>query len=473
MGYAEFLESKRIAAKPSGFEPRDLNPNMKPHQHDITEWACRQGRGGVWADTGLGKTLIELGFGERIYNQLGGNTLILCPLAVAKQTSRESVKFGIQAPVKVVRHQSEVEPGISITNYQMLKHFDLSKFMGCVVDESDILANFSGVTKKAILEATRDTPYKLDCSATPAPNDHMEIGNHADFLSVMGSNEMLARWFINDAGEAGKYRLKEHGKADFWRWVASWAVAITKPSDLGYPNEAYDLPPLIFHDRIAEVDITSNCEPGFLLRMPSLSATGMHKEMRRTIKNRAEEVRKIIESIPGDEPILIWCHTDYEADCMKGFPGIVEVRGSQKLEEKENRLEAFQLGQIRILLSKPGIAGHGLNFQHCRNVIYVGLDYSFKGFYQSIRRCWRFGQTKPVNVYVVQAETEGKFQETIQRKQRDYDLMKRSMVEAMIQFGLGAERTHQRLKSYAPNVPMEIPSWLKSHRESDHEIAAS
>ena len=471
LNYTEFLRSKVIHNTFTGFEPGQLPSFLFKFQARIVEWACRVGRAGIWADTGLGKTGMQLSWADQVHRHTNRDVLILCPLAVAKQTGREAEKFGIESPVTVCRTGSDVRHGINVTNYQMLKHFDPARFTAVVVDESDILANFSGSTKKAILDAFRDTPYKLDCSATPAPNDHMEIGNHADFLGVMMGHEMLSRWFINDGGEAGKYVLKAHGVDDFWRWVSSWAVAIGKPSDLGYEDGAYDLPPLVIHEHIAEVDNTDGREDGFLFRMPSMSATGMHKEMRRTAIDRGAMVRKILDTIPAEEPVLIWCHTDYEADELRDLPGVVEVKGPQSIDEKERILEAFQLGTVKRLLSKPSVCGHGLNFQHCRNVIYIGLDYSFKGFYQSIRRCWRFGQTRPVNVHVVMAETEGRLSETIQRKQADYDRMKRSMIAAMKRHGLGADATRYALEDYHPTITMKLPTWLRTQSEVMYESA--
>ena len=462
INYKEFLRSKHVAAKPSGFESGELPSAMFPFQADVTRWACRQGRAGAWLQTGLGKTIVQLSWAEQVHRHTGGNVLILCPLAVAKQTAREGVKHGIKTPVKVCRSGLDVEPGISVTNYQMLKHFNGDKFAGVVVDESDILADFTGTTKRMICDKFRKAMYKLDCSATPAPNDYMEIGNHSDFLGVLPSNDMLSRWFINDLSEAGKYRLKDHGKEDFWRWISTWACVVAKPSDLGYEDGAYDLPPLSIHQHLVEVDHVDGREDGMLFRMPTMSATSMHGELRRSTETRASKVLDLVDSLDNREPALIWCHTDYEADALaERIPDAVEVRGSHTVERKEQALEDFQLGKIRILISKPGICGHGLNFQHCRTVIFAGLDYSFKGFYQAIRRCWRFGQTKPVNVHVILGETEGRLLETIQRKQADYDEMQSQMRAAVLRYGLGADGRMRTLAGYEPAVPMILPSWLQ------------
>lgn len=454
--YAAFLRSKHVRPDPAGFEPGDLGPWPKPWQAEITAWACRMGRAGIWADCGLGKTLMQLLWADQVVRHTNGNVLILTPLAVARQTQREAEKFGI-GPVTLCRSQNGVRPGINVTNYQMLGHFDATTFDGVVVDESDILANFTGKTKREIVSAFLRTPYKLDCSATPAPNDHMEIGNHSDFLGVMPGTEMLTRWFINDAGEAGNYRLKGHARDDFWRWVASWAVAVGRPSDLGHPDEGFDLPPLSIREHVAEVDTTADAADGFLFRVPSMSATSMHDEMRRTAEGRAAKVASLVTA---DRPWVVWCNTDYEAKAIRdAIPDVVEIRGPQPVELKEELIEGFTLGQINILLSKPAICGHGLNWQHCRDMAYVGLSYSYKQFYQSIRRAWRFGQTAPVTAHVVFAETEGRVLDSIRRKQADHEAMKREMIAAIVRFGLGA-RDARSLSEYRPETPIALPAWL-------------
>jgi hypothetical protein len=470
--YEEFLASKTAYRADHGFRPGPLPGFLFPFQATIVEWACLQGRCAIWADTGLGKTGMQLAWAEQVYRKTNKDILILCPLAVARQTSREAEKFGLESPVTVCRTGADAKPGINVTNYQMLKHFDVSRFGGVVVDESDILANFSGKVKKLILESFRETPFKLDCSATPAPNDHMEIGNHADFLGAMAGHEMLSRWFINDGREAGKYVLKAHGVDDFWRWVSSWAVAVGKPSDLGCEDGAYDLPPLRMHQHVVEVDNIDGRQDGFLFRMPSMSATGMHKEMRRTAADRAAAVADLVRSFDPEEVSLIWCHTDYESDALRGLlPDAVEVKGTQSIEEKESRLDAFSLGQVKTLISKPSICGHGMNWQHCRKPIFMGLDYSFKGFYQAIRRNWRFGQSMPVDAHIFMAETEGRLLDTIQRKQSDYEAMKRSMIAAMKKHGLGSQSERYALEGYNPTVTMKLPDWLQPMKEVIHESA--
>jgi hypothetical protein len=459
--YQMFLAGKHVRAKPSGFEPGELPSMMFPFQNVSTSWACRQGKAGIWFQVGLGKTLIQLSWSDQVCKHTNGNVLILCPLAVAKQTAREAIKFQIETPVKVCRKQCDVQPGISVTNYAMLKHFSESEFTGVVIDESDILADFMGATKRLILSKFEHTPYKLDCSATPAPNEHMEIGNHSDFLSIMEGTEMLSRWFINDTMEAGNYRLKDHGQEDFWRWVASWAVAINKPSDLGpeYDDTPYQLPPLNIQQHTVSVDNIDGRENGWLFRLPSMSATSMHREMRRTVSARVEKAADIISD--NKDWWILWCHTDYEQDEIDRVLGdrAISIRGSLSPDEKESRFEAFLRGDRKILISKPAMFGHGLNLQFCHNVIFVGLDYSFKGFFQAIGRCQRFGQKHSVNVHVIVAETEGRLLETIQRKETDYREMQSRMIEAILKYGLGAGKRRE-LSEYDAKVKMMLPTWL-------------
>lgn len=460
MEYRAFLESKRVAAEATGFGPGPINPKLHEWQARIVDWSCRRGKAGIWAGTGLGKTPMQLEWARQVHEHANGDVLILAPLAVARQTAREAEKFGI-GPVTLCRSQSDVKPGINVTNYQRLKDFDASHFAGVVTDEGDILANFTGQTKRAIVSAFAATPYKLDCSATPAPNDHMELGNHADFLGVMESNEMLSRWFINDAGEAGNYRLKKHAEADFWRWVASWSVALTKPSDLGYDDGAFALPPLHVVDHVVDVDIADGADDGMLFRIPTMSATSMHAEMRRTSEARAGKAAELVAAKPG-VPWVIWCNTDYEAKAIRdAIPDVVEIRGPDPIDRKEELIDAFSRGEIARLLTKPAICSHGLNWQHVRDTVCVGLSYSFKQLFQLIRRFWRHGQTGDVFAHIVTASTEGRVRESILRKHADHERMIASMVAAMAMHGLGAD-TRRDTSAYEPTMPIRLPDWLNA-----------
>lgn len=435
--YKAFLAGKRLKAKPAGFEPYlPVNPKAKPFQADIIRWALRLGRAAVFAECGLGKTLMQLDWAYHVCDRTMEDVLILAPLTVGRQTQREGAKFGYD--VTVCRTQDDVRHGINVTNYEMLKAFDLSKFAGVVLDESSILKSFTGKTKQALVEGFRETPFKLCATATPAPNDYMELQCHAEFLGVEGAGEMLARFFVNDSMEAGNYRLKRHSERDFWRWVASWAVTISKPSDLGYSDEGYDLPELRIVEDIVELEDFTEETDGMLFRMPQLSATGIHKEKRRTSLSRAKRAAELTLSHPG--PWVIWCGTDYEADEFKAaVPGVTEIRGSETLSRKEAKLLAFQDGEIRVLVTKPKITGFGLNWQHCRRTI-VGPSYSYEEFHQLVSRFHRFGQTEAVECHVVMAETEVPLWHATLRKREAHQAMKAAMIEAMRENGLELQK---------------------------------
>lgn len=469
MDYQEFLESKSRTAQSFGIEvgPGRIDPSRRlfPWQKAVVLWALQVGRAAIFADCGLGKTRMQLFWAEAIALHAGGDVLILAPLAVTGQSAAEGQEIGI--PVTVCRSQKDVRGGVNIANYEMLKHFDPSAFVGVVLDESSILKSFMGQTKRDLLTAFVDTPYRLCCTATPSPNDNMELGNHADFLGIMPANEMLMRWFINDLGEAGAYRLKHHAEKDFWQWVSSWAVSLSSPSDIGYPGAGYELPPIKFHIHSLpdpeEVQSLAYAE-GKLVQAGSLSATQLHKVTRLTAKGRAAQIAAVVDAEPS-EPWLIWCNTNYEADALKAaLPEAVEVRGSESADRKESALLGFARGDIRVLITKPSIAGFGMNWQRCARVAYVGLSYSYEAFYQSVRRCYRFGQKRPVHVHICQAESEGDLYRTIQRKQSDHRKMKRAMIEAMD----SKVAVNVKRKTLASEVE---PRVVKSPRSGGNEAA--
>lgn len=447
--YREFLLSKRKPIQPAGFEvdPDSLNPKLFPWQRLIVSWACRLGRAAIFAGCGLGKTAMQLCWADQVTAQSPGSmVLLLTPIAVGPQTVAEAAKFGIPN-VRLVRQQSECKPGINVTNYQKLLagRFDPKAFVGVVLDESSILKNYMGKTKQLLLTSFANTPYRLACTATPAPNDHMELGNHSAFLGVMDSDEMLTRWFINDQAHAGHYRLKRHGERDFWHWVASWAVSLDKPSDLGFSDDGFILPPLNMVEHTAAVDATDFAN-GNLYRSEKLTATKMHKEMRLTKCDRADLVAGLVNA--SEEPWLVWCNTNYEADeLVKRLPGAVEVRGGEHEAIHEDKLNGFSSGKVRVLVSKPSICGFGMNWQHCRNVAFVGLSYSHEQFYQAVRRCWRFGQTQQVNVHIVTAETEGAVLKAIKDKEREYQQMRQATTEVVKEVGLGATKPLQLIEA--------------------------
>lgn len=426
--YDKFIESKKKQAKTCGFEPSPLNSNLFDWQSSVVRWAIRTGRAALFEDCGLGKTLQQLEWARQVSLHTAAPVLILTPLAVAHQTSQEAKKFGIDA--HVVNQQSEVSgPGIWITNYEKLDHFDPGTFSGVVLDESSLLKNFTGKTRIALTEAFSHTPYRLCCTATPSPNDYTEFGQHAAFLGVCTPAQMLSTFFINDTFNTGDWRLKKHAEGEFWKWLASWACCVSKPSDIGFTDDGYILPELRLTTEMVDVDELSGAGDE-LFRHATLSATTIHKEMRMTSEARASRVAEIVASKPN-EPWLVWCNTNDEADWLaKKISGATEVRGSDSNKKKEDALDGFLDGTIRVLISKPSIAGYGMNFQHCANVAFVGLSYSFEDFYQALRRTYRFGQKRVVNAYIVQAKTEGAILRTINRKIEQHKTMQEQMKQA-------------------------------------------
>lgn len=425
--YGEFIKTKVPRQRDFGFKCDELNPMLYDWQADIVRWALRRGRAAIFADCGLGKTPMQLEWANRVHLETGGDVLILAPLAVSAQTKREGIKFGVTA--NVCRSQADVTPGVSITNYENMHKFDCGHFAGVVIDESSILKSYTGKYKTEIIEGFRNAQFRLACTATPAPNDHMEIGNHSDFLGVMPSNEMLARWFINDTMNMGRYRLKKYAISDFWEWVSSWAVCLQKPSDLGGDDAGFILPEL--REELIEVRADATiATPGMLFRMPDLSATGMHQEMRITAPVRAQRAAEIVGSDSG--AWVIWCNTNYEADELKTrIPEAVDIRGSMTASEKEDKLIGFVHGRHRVIITKPDIAGFGMNWQHCHNQVFTGLSYSYEKYYQAVRRCWRYGQTKPVNVYLVIADTERAIYERVMVKARAHEEMQSNMYNSV------------------------------------------
>ena len=441
MDYSEFIGNKIIKRERNGFDVTadEINSVLFDWQRVIVQWAVGLGKAALFEECGAGKTLQQVEWARLVAEHSNHKVLILSPLAVAHQTVREGTKINV--PIDYVRSQEEAESSsckVVITNYEMLEAFDASYFSGVVLDESSILKSFTGSTKRKLLEAFKDTPYKLCCTATPAPNDHLEIGNHAEFLNIMPSNEMISRWFINDSMQAGGYRLKGHAEKDFWKWVTSWAVCVSTPSDLGYPDDGYILPELQIKTHIVAVDHTRAYANGRLIVDGSLSATSMWREKRETAADRCAKAIDIIGN--SNDSFIVWCDTNDEADLLLNMledrDDVVEVRGSDSIKEKETKLNSFTDGVSKIIITKPDIAGFGLNWQHCHNMIFVGVTYSFEKTYQALRRSWRFGQKYPVNAHLIYAESEGDIYKTILRKQEDFKTMQHAMNTAMSENGL-------------------------------------
>lgn len=436
--YQAFLSSKTVTVLDAGFTvtDQDLNPALFPFQRHLVRWACEKGRAALFCECGLGKSIMQLEWARHVCVHTGGAVLILAPLAVAEQTVAEGTKFGI--PVTLCGQQADVDPaGINITNYEKLHLFTPASFQGVVLDESSILKAYMGKTKQALLRAFAATPYKLACTATPSPNDTTELGNHAEFLGVMEAGEMLTRWFINDTKQAQNLRLKAHGAADFWRWVTTWAACVSRPSDLvnpatgqPYSDAGYTLPPLEIQEHTVAVDWTQGAEE-HLFRLPTLSATEVHREHRLTTRDRAALAAALVQAEP-DEPWVCWCYTNAEADALRTLlPEAVEVRGSESDAEKSRKLRAFTTGQARIIITKPSIAGWGLNWPHCARLVFVGRDYSFEQEYQALRRVYRFGQTRPVVAHIIGAETEGAVAQAVERKREEHTHMQQQMIAAL------------------------------------------
>lgn len=454
--YQQFLDRKRIIDPATGImEDISLSPVMMPHQADITRWALRRGRAAIFAGTGLGKTLMELSWAERVAEYTGKPVIIFAPLAVAEQHIREAVKFGIKAQLVAY----DPSQGIGVTNYQKMEHFDIGSFGGAVLDESSILKNTEGKYRTKLIEECAKVPFRLAATATPAPNDFMELGNHAEFLGVMSYTDMLATFFTHDGGDTQKWRLKGHAENEFWKWMASWAVMLRKPSDLGYDNAGYDLPPLHYHQHTVGVEYAPSMDTGLLFPMEARTLQERIAARRDSVEERVSLAASIT---PSDRPFVWWCNLNSEADALaKALPGSVNLHGSDKDDDKRRKLVDFSEGRTRILITKPSIAGFGMNWQHCADTGFVGLNDSFEQVYQAVRRFWRFGQTKPVNVHFIASEMEGATVANLKRKEGDAERMAAAMVMHMADLSSAAVRGSVRDRpDYNPTIPMTIPAWV-------------
>lgn len=460
--YSDFLASKRISVAPAGVgEPPPLSALLFPFQRDIARWALRRGRAAIWADCGLGKGWMAIEWARVVANECGMPVLILAPLAVAQQFKREGDKLG--AAVNVCRDAADVRPGVNVTNYDRLHRFDPSIFGGVVLDESSCLKDYSSATRNELIAAFSRTRFRLACSATPAPNDHMELGNHAEFLGAMSRSEMLATFFCHDGGDTQEWRLKGHARADFWRWLCSWAVTIRKPSDLGYDDGAFTLPPLNIHERTVAVGANFAKEAGTLFITAASGLTAQRAARRSSLDERVRACAEQVAREPS-EPWLIWCDlNDESAALAKAIPDAVEVKGADDPDFKEQAMIDFAEGRSRVLVSKPSIAGYGMNFQHCARVAFVGLSNSFEAWYQAIRRTWRFGQGRAVDCYLITSDADGGVRANLERKRAAAESMAAAMLVGMAEIQRATVRAMERtIDSYAPRTPMRIPSWLIS-----------
>lgn len=435
MSYADFLAKKKRVWTGIGHEPESLPPQLYDWQAAITRWALRKGRAAIFADCGLGKTFMQVAWA----NALPGRVLLLAPLCVAEQTVAEAAKLGIE--IHYAHHATEGRGHrLVITNYERLEHFDPSEFCGVVLDESSILKAFDGKTRTRLIETFKDTTYRLCCTATPSPNDISELANHAEFLGLMTRPEFLATWFVR-VGSGHRtvthhgWRMKRHAVTPFYRWLSSWAVALRHPADLGYESCGFDLPPLNIRDRI----IDAGPVDGVLF--PELSVYGLQGRLaarRGSLEDRVAVIRDLVATNPG--PWILWCGLNTEADALAAaIPDAINVQGNDTHAEKAGAVNAFVDGRVRVLISKVRILGYGLNFQHCSQMAFVGLGDSYEQYYQAIRRCWRYRQQRPVDVYVVVSEAETVVVENVRRKEIHASDLSAKLLEHMREF-LSAKR---------------------------------
>ena len=451
MNYNDFISNKAFVLESCGInvDPDELNPMLFDFQRDIVRWALAKGRAAIFADCGLGKTIMQLEWADQIRKRTGGKVLILAPLAVSNQTKREGETFGIN--VNICTSQADVTAkAVNITNYEKLDNFIGNEFTAVVLDESSILKAFAGKIRNQIINCFAKTPYKLACTATPAPNDFMELGNHSEFLGVMTRAEMLSMFFVHDGGETSKWRLKGHAESLFWQWMSSWCVVVDNPQKLGYNADGYVLPELNIKQIIVDGE-----EPV----MDSLTLTERREARRESLSERCKTAADIVNN--STENWLVWCDLNAESDMLSALiDGAVNVQGSDKPEYKTTSMLDFSKDKIKCLITKPKIAGYGMNWQNCHNMIFVGLSDSFEAYYQAVRRCWRFGQSESVNVYIIISAKEGPVKSNIERKQADNEKMKEQLIE------LTKDITKRELKStcristpYDPNCLMELPKW--------------
>lgn len=452
--YGEFLRQKSQGGADSGFTPVWMPDFLFDFQRELVEWAVRKGRAAIFADCGLGKTPMGLTWASNVARKTGKPVLYLTPLAVASQTVREAEKFGIEArQSKDGAHAGH----IIVTNYERLHYFSSSDFGGVVCDESSVLKSFAGERRGEITAFMRQVPYRLLQTATAAPNDYIELGTSSEALGYMGHMDMLNRFFKNDLnnsaqgrmrGEVIKWRLKGHAETPFWRWVCSWARAIRRPSDLGFNDDGFLLPPLHEVEHLVEANSLAD---GMLFALPAVGLKEQREERRRTVQERCQTVADLVNHT--GQPALVWCHLNEEGDVLQSLiPDAVQVAGSDSDDRKEDRLEAFADGRARVLITKPKIGAWGLNYQHCNHVTFFP-SHSFEQYYQAVRRCWRFGQKRAVKVDIVTTEGERGVMRNLQRKSDQADAMFSRLVAEMNN-ALAIERANNM------NTQVEVPSWL-------------
>lgn len=459
MTYANFVSEKLLIIPPVGItKDVPLIGGLFPHQIALVRWALRRGRAAIFADTGLGKTRMQVAWADVVHKETGQDVLILAPLAVAQQTVEEAAECGIT--ITHAREPEDLRPGINITNYDRLHKFDASRFGAVVLDESSVIKHHTSKTLQALLDAFKRTPYRLCATATPAPNDWTELGTHAEFLGIRSRAEMLAEFFVHDGGDTQTWRVKGHARQLFWRWVASWGVMLRSPVDLGYDGSAYLLPPLQTHEHTVESEHNQE-ETGFLFAMEASDLMERRNARKNSLASRVEACATLVNA--SDERWLIWCDLNAEADALRqAIPGAIEVRGSDDSDVKEQRLLDFAHGKTRVLISKPKIAGWGMNFQVCARMAFVGVTDSWEAYYQAVRRCYRFGQKRDVHVHIFASEQEGAIVANLKRKEADAKTMGDALATEVME-SVRSELFGQTRESneYAPRMAMNLPTFLR------------
>jgi superfamily II DNA or RNA helicase len=456
--YQDFVSTKLVRTPPVGFDATVDDDHLFPFQRDLVRWALARGRCAIFASTGLGKSRMQATWAARVAHHVERPVLILAPLAVARQTADEGAKIGIR--VTVCREQSDVQPGVNITNYDRIHLFDPSAFGGVVLDESSIIKHHTAKTLATLIESFGDTPFKLCCTATPSPNDYVELGTHAEFLGICSRAEMLAEYFVHDGGETQKWRLKGHARSVFWRFVASWGALVRSPEDLGYDGSAYVLPKLtVTHHTIAASE-ESVRESGLLFAAPASGLMERRAARKGSIGDRVAQCAELVNSTT--EPFVVWCDLNAESDALaKAIPDAVEIRGSMTSEEKEAALIKFASGDARVVISKCSITGFGLNWQHCARMAFVGVTDSWEAYHQATKRIHRFGQRRECEVHVFASELEGAVIANLARKERDAAAMAEELSREAGESVREAVRGSRRISnSYEATKVMTIPSWI-------------
>ena len=456
--YSQFVARKLKSIPPVGLNVDFADYGMFPHQRDLVRFALRRGRSAIFADTGLGKTRMQIAWADTVHRETHKPILILAPLAVAQQTVEEAASVGVT--ITHAHEDSEITSGINITNYDRLHKFDTERFGAVVLDESSCIKHHNSKTLQMLLDAFAKTPYRLCATATPAPNDWTELGTHAEFLGIRSRSEMLAEFFVHDGGDTAVWRLKGHARQIFWQWVASWGVMLRSPADLGYDASAYQLPPLAVHQHTVESSHDQSAT-GLLFAMEAQSLMDRRNARRDSL---VERVRACAEMVNSDkQPWIVWCDLNAEDDSLcAAIPDAVSIRGADDMDVKERRLMDFAHGKIRVLVTKPSIAGFGLNWQHCARMAFVGVTDSWEAYYQAVRRCWRFGQKRSVNVHIFSSEQEGAVVANLRRKEEDAKKMAEALAREVIDsVRLELTGTSKETNEYAANRAVIVPDFLK------------